>query len=387
MLACADAVEINGIYYNLISKAKIAEVIQHPDHPKGYKGEINIPDEVSYDESTYKVTSIGEDAFSGSEITSVKIGDNVATIGKYAFMSCKKLTSVKMGNSVETIYQQAFSYTESLTSITLPNSMRTLDFSAFAFANGLVTIELNEGLETIGNMAFEDCENLESIEIPNSVTMIGNYVEVYDMYASNSFWRCKNLTSVTFGNGITALGSQMFEDCTSLESVIIPVNIIKIEQLCFQGCSKLSSVAILGDVTFIGEGSFERCKELGDVYCYAADVPALGTDVFKDSYVEYATLHVPESLISKYKATAQWKDFGNIVALKEGDPGYGDEQPDNPKPGDMNADGEVNGTDLVMLAKQILEGTADVKAADLNGDGVVNGTDLVKLVNMILGKE
>lgn len=43
---CADAVEINGLYYNLISKAKVAEVIKHPDHPKGYKGKNAIPDEV-----------------------------------------------------------------------------------------------------------------------------------------------------------------------------------------------------------------------------------------------------------------------------------------------------------------------------------------------------
>ena len=46
MLACDDAVEINGLYYNLISKAKVAEVTKHPDHRKGYKGKITIPDEV-----------------------------------------------------------------------------------------------------------------------------------------------------------------------------------------------------------------------------------------------------------------------------------------------------------------------------------------------------
>ena len=57
------------------------------------------------------------------------------------------------------------------------------------------------------------------------------------------------------------------------------------------------------------------------------------------------------------------------------------------KVGDLSGDGEVNGSDFVLLVKQILEGTADVKTADLNGDGVVNGTDLVMLVNIILGKQ
>lgn len=59
---------------------------------------------------------------------------------------------------------------------------------------------------------------------------------------------------------------------------------------------------------------------------------------------------------------------------------------DSSKVGDLSGDGEVNGSDLAFLVKQILKGTADVKTADLNGDGLVNGTDLVMLVNMILGK-
>ena len=52
--------------------------------------------------------------------------------------------------------------------------------------------------------------------------------------------------------------------------------------------------------------------------------------------------------------------------------------------GDVNGDGEVNGTDLVVLANIILEVSEDRPAADVNGDGEVNGTDFVVLVNIIL---
>ena len=55
--------------------------------------------------------------------------------------------------------------------------------------------------------------------------------------------------------------------------------------------------------------------------------------------------------------------------------------------GDVNGDGEVNGTDLVALANMIL-GTSEKKsAADMNGDGEVNGTDYVTLANIVLGKK
>lgn len=44
----------------------------------------------------------------------------------------------------------------------------------------------------------------------------------------------------------------------------------------------------------------------------------MGTDVFKDAYVEYATLHVPAASIESYKSKAPWSTFGTLVAL-EGD--------------------------------------------------------------------
>lgn len=53
-------------------------------------------------------------------------------------------------------------------------------------------------------------------------------------------------------------------------------------------------------------------------------------------------------------------------------------------PGDLSGDGELNGTDLVMLTNLILNGQMNT-VADLNGDGQVNGTDYVLMVNRILG--
>ena len=54
--------------------------------------------------------------------------------------------------------------------------------------------------------------------------------------------------------------------------------------------------------------------------------------------------------------------------------------------GDVNGDGEVNGTDLVVLTNMILGKSAKTEAADLNDDGQVNGTDYVALVNIVLGR-
>ena len=97
MIASADAVEINGIYYNLIDKAKQAEVTRNPNK---YKGNVVIPETILYEGNTYKVTSIGNYAFQGSvELTSFTISDNVTSIGELAFPTGIKSISIDSGNA------------------------------------------------------------------------------------------------------------------------------------------------------------------------------------------------------------------------------------------------------------------------------------------------
>ena len=61
LLASAEAVEIDGICYNLVKKLKEAEVTSNPN---GYSESVEIPESVTNDGVEYKVKSIGEWAFS-----------------------------------------------------------------------------------------------------------------------------------------------------------------------------------------------------------------------------------------------------------------------------------------------------------------------------------
>ena len=107
LMASADPVEIDGIYYNLVSKAQIAEVTR--SNSSYYSGEVIIPLTVTYEEKIYNVTSIGNNAFS----------------------YCSGLTSVTIPNSVTSIGESAFSYCSSLNSVTIPNSVISIKHSAF----------------------------------------------------------------------------------------------------------------------------------------------------------------------------------------------------------------------------------------------------------------
>ena len=103
----AEEVEIDGINYELISKARQATVIKKSSGK--YFGEVVIPESVEHEGAAYSVTSIGSSAFRDcSGLTSVNIPNSVTSIGDYAFSGCSGLTSVTIPNSVTSIRAWAF---------------------------------------------------------------------------------------------------------------------------------------------------------------------------------------------------------------------------------------------------------------------------------------
>ena len=187
MMASADAVQIGGIWYNLVAKAKEAEVTKNPNGSY-YSGSIEIPASVTYNEVKYSVTSIGNSAFSWCiDLTSVTIPNSVTSISGYAFFDCSGLTSVIIPNSVTSIGNGAFSRCSGLTSVTIPNSVTSISQGAFEDCSGLTSVTIPNSVESIGSSAFSGCTSLTSITIPNSVTSIGeqafaNCDEMTDVY-------------------------------------------------------------------------------------------------------------------------------------------------------------------------------------------------------------
>ena len=147
---------------------------------------------------------------------------------------------------------------------------------------------------------------MTSFTIPNSVTSIKN----------NTFDGCSSLTSVTIPNSVTRIEHEAFWHCTSLTSVTIPNSVTSIEYGAFSGCSGLTSVTIPNSVISIENNAFAKCSNLENVYCYAERSPYVRLDIFSDSYIEYATLHVPSSALSYYQTTEPWSGFGTIKTLE-----------------------------------------------------------------------
>ena len=261
----AEDFSVDGIYYQIIAD-KTNEVwvtfrgSDWNSYTNEYSGSVTIPSVVTYNGTTYSVT----------------------TIGRAAFYNCSKLTSVTIPNSVTQIGGSAFESCSGLTSVTIPNS---------------VTL--------IGNSAFKRCSGLIYATIlPNSVTTFG----------TNVFYGCSSLTSVVWNikNGIEFSSSSeapFYMGESQITSFIFGENVQHIPSYLCHGMSKLTSITIPNSVTTIGNFAFGLCKGLTSVNCLAEVPPFLSGTAFSYKSIP---VYVPCGKVATYKATSGWKSFSYI---------------------------------------------------------------------------
>ena len=268
---------------------------------------IVIPSTVTYEEITYSVTAIGDDAFSDcTTLTTITIPNSVTSIGDSAFAGCSSLTSVDIPNSVTSIGDDAFRSCSSLTSVTIGNSVTSIRDYAFAFCSSLTSVTIGNSVTSIGDYAFKNCSSLTSVTIPNSVTSIrkGAFKNCSSLTTLNfnaincedfsymdmddsPFYNCPittinigdnvqriparfahyldSLTSVSIPNSVTSIGGSAFSNCSSLTSVTIGNSVTSIGDDAFNSCSSLTSVTIPNSITSIGDYAFAFCTALTSV--------------------------------------------------------------------------------------------------------------------------
>ena len=432
-LAMAKDFEVDGICYNINgNEATVTSKGQWYDmYFVGYLGSVVIPATVTYNGTTYPVTSIDEIAFYCCDgLTSIDIPNSITKIGDFAFGNCPALTSIVVesgnprydsrNNCNAIIATDDNALIAGCKNTMIPNSVTSIGVRAFEGCDGLTSIVIPNSVTSIGNKAFYSCDGLTSIIIPNSVTAIGNNVfescnelsclvvesgnPIYDSRnncnaiietADNTlivgckntiipnsvtsiggwaFSYCWGLTSINIPNSVTAIGAGAFEGCDGLTSVDISNSVTSIGRYAFLNCWNLTSINIPNSVTSIGAGAFEYCTELTSI-----DIPnsvtSIGNEAFKNCW----------SLTDVYCYIADLSrvSCGNEQFCKEFDSDY-------------------SGRTL-----HVLQGTADaywadenwypyfgqivddlileIPFGDVNGDLEVNIADVNAVINVILG--
>lgn len=131
--------EKDGIYYQTTSANTVEVTTGGSDMT--YVDDVTISINVIYEGTSYRVTAIGDFAFSQSHsMTSVTIPLSVTSIGFGAFDGCRALTSLTIPSSVTTIYDIAFENCRGLEQVIIGQSVNQIGGSAFLGCNALTSI-------------------------------------------------------------------------------------------------------------------------------------------------------------------------------------------------------------------------------------------------------
>ena len=307
---------------------------------------ITIPSEIE----GLPVTRIADNVGTFCAVETLKLPDSLKQIGAYAFSWCSNLKSVTLPDSLERIDFQAFEQCSALESVTFPPHF--VETSSYTFAetpwleaqrkndplvivNGCVVdartckgdVTLPAGTKFIAGSAFANNTAVTSVTCPASVTGMGD----------NVFTGCENLTAADL-KGVTYIGYETFYNCNKVKDIRLSGKLTEINTLAFEENTATATITFYGT-----EDAWNQVEKDPD-----------------DQFIKRATIIF--------------------------DPNGGGS--DDPVPGDINADGQCNHEDAVLLFDWLLAKPdvtlANWEAGDIDGSGTLNAVDLSLLKQMLL---
>ncbi|MBQ7646871.1 MAG: leucine-rich repeat protein, partial [Clostridia bacterium] len=203
---------------------------------------------------------------SGKLLENGALNSGTERINNFAFFKNKFIKTINIPSSVNFIGEQAFTGS-GITSITIPDGVTSINFSDcvnletavlpdsivdFSMRNciSLRNVTIPPLVTTITHECFIDCKSLESIIIPDTVTEV----------EAGVFSGCSSLSSVRLGSGLKYIGRNMFYRCELLEHIDFPDTIEYIDLYAFCGSGLCGIITIPESVKTIYSNAFAYCN-------------------------------------------------------------------------------------------------------------------------------
>ena len=284
----------------------------------------------------YAYTIPNTDATDSSAFTYVNHGDSIEITGFNNSVSDVVIPSEIEGLPVTAISVGAF-YLSTITSIEIPNTVTSIGEMAFLGCTSLKSVKLSTGVAKIDKNAFGSCSALREVQVakdnPNFSSLDGVlYSKAQDTLVI--YPAAKTDAAYTIPGGVTSVAMYAFSENPYLETIAIPNSLIKVGDSAFFNCKNLRSVSY--------NGTEEEWNQI--------------TIGLLNEKLTGANIQYQERIL-----------------------------------GDVNADGALTISDVVLLLKWLLAvpdtQLADWKAADFNEDQTLNGFDLCQMRYALLKQE
>lgn len=246
------------------------------------------------------VTKVADFAFSGRQVTSVTVPENITSLGKGVFAG-SGLTEVQLHSGITAIPDSFVDGCFMFTAITLPDTLESIGYAAFRNTS-LSEIVIPGGITVVEGYTFYGCSALETVVLPDGLTTIGG----------SSFQGCSKLKTMTVPSSVTFIGGLAFKDCLLLTSIGLDKN-SKLESLgsaAFMNCGSLQEMFLPGTMVagYVGSYIFQGCSP--DILVVRAELsgaPSGGKYADWDIYKADVVYDFKDQIVTKYALDIRYK--------------------------------------------------------------------------------
>ena len=228
--------------------------------------DLDIPSSAEYEGATYPVKKIGDNAFYGSRVTSVNIGEGVEVIGVNAFNSTRQLKKVTFPGTLKTIQGYAF-YNSFVEEFKLPDSLVTIERDALSsWKVGVLHIPVNvREIEGYPCRTSTELTEITADADNQYFTALDGVLYTKDMKTLIQYPRGKADASFTIPEGVEELGQGSCYSALNLTNIVLPASLKTIGIECFLQAAKIAAIHLPANVQEIGAHAMAGMTELAAI--------------------------------------------------------------------------------------------------------------------------
>lgn len=289
-LSFAYDFEVDGYRFTVLTSTTAEFAGVSPNH----KGEVYIPEFVTFSGKQLTVSTIVEYAFEEYKAAFLRIPQHINYIKNAAFYKAQ-IDSLHFDNSEK--------------SISLQN---TINRSPAMASSQLGSVYIGRQINRTDYNS-----NADGPFIWSSVKRV--YIGQTCSFCQELFSGCNNLEQVVVKEGfyITSIDCECFNYCSKLKYIDLKEGLTSISSSAFNNCTSLDSIYIPSTVTYISSYAFSNDINIKRVVSASDSPNAIGVEAFPGIVYLTATLSVPIGAKTKYEKTTGWKEFQNIAEINK----------------------------------------------------------------------
>ena len=213
-------------------------------------------------------------------------------------------TEEKMGfgSHVQSVNPDEFKDNKNLREVWIGPQIKHIAERAFAGCSSLEKVHFQGEVAVINEEAFEGCSALKNLR-----------ADVYTI-GVNSFKDCTSLETARFGEHIWWIRVGAFEGCRKLRSILMGITMKKLDDGAFEGCTGIEEFSIPNDFKNRMFGLVPSASKWKKVYLLSTEYYAMPKNCTPS---KGCTLYVPDAFLAKFRADADWMQFGSIEPLSK----------------------------------------------------------------------